>query len=61
MRNAEFVHSLCFFAKLLCMMHKIRNDEKIPHSAFRIRKNPLKTTKDKFIQNCIFYFYIMSS
>gem|GEM_PF-1315682 len=36
MRNAEFAHSLCFFAALSGMMHKIRNDEKIPHSVFRI-------------------------
>ena len=34
---------------------------RIPYSVFRIRKNPLKTTKDKFIQNSIFYFYIMLS
>ena len=36
MRNAEFVHSLYFFATLLGVMHKIRNDEKIPYSVFRI-------------------------
>ena len=35
-RNAEFAHSLYFFAALSGIMHKIRNNEKIPYSVFRI-------------------------